>query len=332
MKNIVAGILVFCVVLATLWAISQYRRGANQDQFPPPANRLEQPELQRAESAQPTAAIPPANEDRVALSPESTDAASASASETDSEPPAPPLAPPPIGEHNDQREGDGPASPNDHNTRPSAGWGLLTDTDETEENRLDDPNAAMVRASTNPKKYRPVPPKIPTQPVAKVNHRETGSIIPAGDLPFSILLETYDNPENARKGVALYEQKGIAAYVVKVDLGSAGIKYRLFGGTFATEKAAQDSINTRSLRGKPIKHTPYTAIIGVFDNRQELAAAINTISTTAAFPYVLGPPTGPFHLVVGAFYTQDGAEAQCRELIASQLNCTVARRSLAKRR
>jgi hypothetical protein len=328
MKNFVAGIFVFCGVLVTLWAVSHFRMVANQKQPPPPANNFEQSESPTAESTKPTAATPPASD--AAVSQESTGTASIPvAPEIDGEQPAPPLEPLPAPAHNDQASGNIPASPSIDHTSPSRGWGLLSDTGETEENRLDDPNATMVRATVISKQAKPVAPKIPTQAVT--NHRETPSFT-SGDLPFSLLLETYDNPENAIKGVTLYERKGLAAYVVKVDLGSAGMKYRLFGGTFATEKAAQEAIRSRSLRGKPVKYTPYTAFIGVFNNRQDLAATVDTISRSGAFPYFLGPPTGPFHLVVGAFYTQDGAEAQCRELLAAQLNCTVIKRSLSEKR
>lgn len=332
MKNIVAGIFVFCGVLATLWTFSHYHMVANQGQPPPPSNTPEQAAVAPAESIQPTPATPPLSD--AAVSQESTATVTASAPvapEIDGEQPAHPPEPLPTPEHNDQASDDLPAPPNVDNTPPSRGWGLLTDTGETEENRLDAPNAAMVRATVISKKPKPVAPKIPTQTVTTVDHRKTQRFA-TGDLPFSLLLETYDNPENARKGVALYEKKGIAAYVVKVDLGSVGIKYRLFSGTFATEKAAQNAINSRPLRGKPIKHTPYTALIGVFNDRQDLAATVDTISRTGAHPYVLGPPAGPFHLVVGAFYTPEGAEAQCLELTAARLNCTVIRRSLAQKR
>jgi SPOR domain len=328
MKNIVAGIFAFCGVLVTLWAVSHYFMVAKQELPLPPADTLEQTEPPTTESTQPTAATPHTSDS--AVSQESTFTAGAPVTpEIDDEQPAPPPEPLPTPANNDQTSTDRPASPSIDNTPPPRGWGLLTDTGETEENRLDDPNATMVRATVFSKKAKPVAPKIPTQAVT--NHRETPSFA-SGDLPFSLLLETYDNPENARNGVILYEQKGIAAYVAKVDLGSVGMKYRLFSGTFATEKAAQDAIKRGTLMGKPVKHTPYTALIGVFNNRQELAATVDTISRSGAFPYVLDPPAGPFHLVVGAFYTPDGAEAQCRELLAAQLNCTVIRRSLAEKR
>jgi SPOR domain len=332
MKNFVAGVFVFCGVLVTLWAVSHYLMVGNQEQPQPPSGKLEQSEPPTAELVQPTAATPPASDDLSALSQESTVTATAPvAPEIDSEQPAIPPEPLPTPAHTDQTSDDIPASPSIDNTPPPRGWGLLTDTGETEENRLDNPNATMVRATVISKKTKPVMPKIPTQAVTTVTPRETPRFA-TGDLPFSLLLETYDNPENARKGVALYEQKGIAAYVAKVDLGSVGMKYRLFGGTFATEKAAQDAIKSKSLRGKPVKHTPYTALIGVFNNHQELAGTVDTISRSGAFPYVLGPPAGPFHLVVGAFYTPGGAEAQCRELIVAKLNCTVIKRSLSEKR
>lgn len=327
MKNIVAGIFVFCGVLVTLWAVSHYRMVANQDRPPPQSDTFLQTEPPTTESTQPTAAIPPAIDDLALLSQESTVAASAPTSDTEGEQPSPPPAPLPTTEHSDQASDAIPAAPSVDNSPPSTGWGLLTDTGETEENRIDDPNAAMVKATT-PRKTKPVPVKIPTHAVATADHQEAGSIA-SGDLPFSVLLATYDNRENAQKGAALYGKKGIAAYVVKVNLGDVGSKYRLFSGTFATAELARAFIDDRALRGKLVKHTPFTAVIGAFTDPNALTDIANKATAAGAFPYVLQSAAGPLHLVAGAFYTREGAEHQCRELTASGLPCTVAPRSTA---
>jgi hypothetical protein len=154
MKNIVAGIFVFCVVLVTLWAVSHYLMVAKQEQLPPPADTLLQTEPPTAESPRPTTAIPPAIDDLALLSQESTVATSAPTSDTEGEPPSPPPAPLQTTEHSDQASDAIPAAPRIDNSPPSTGWGLLTDTGETEENRIDDPNAAMVKATT-PRKTKP---------------------------------------------------------------------------------------------------------------------------------------------------------------------------------
>ena len=202
--------------------------------------------------------------------------------------------------------------------------GLLTDTGETEANRLDNPRAAMVKVSAIPKGRRQTAMPAPS--------RQEGATGSSGDLPYSVLLETFDNPDNAQKGMALYAKKGISAYAVKVDLGTAGIKYRLFCGSFASEGAARGFVEARSLRGKLVKHTPFTAIVGVFNDPQGLSGAMEKVKAAGASPYVLGSADGPLQLAVGAFYTRDGADNQCRELASSGVSCVVERRATRGRR
>jgi hypothetical protein len=88
------------------------------------------------------------------LSKESTVAAIAPSCDTEGEQPSPSPEPLPTPEHNDQEGEDMPTVASADNAPPSTGWGLLTDTGETEENRIDDPNAAMVKA-TIPKATKP---------------------------------------------------------------------------------------------------------------------------------------------------------------------------------
>lgn len=219
--------------------------------------------------------------------------------------------------------GDGPDSAPD-----LPGMGLLTDTGETEENRVDNPQAAMVKAVSRPTRVAPTAKK--RRVLAPALPGEEGGYA-SGDLPFSILLETFDNPENAKKGVALYAARGIEAHAVKVDLDPAGIKYRLFCGTFASDQTAKAFIAAHSLSGKLVKHTPFTAVLGSFADQTVLREVIDKATAIGTFPYVLGAEAGAGPVVVGAFYTRDGAERQCRELTAAGLPCVVARRSTTPR-
>lgn len=147
MKNIVAGIFVFCGVLAALWAVSHYLMVANQDRPLVQSDTFEQVEPPTAASTPPTAATPPKIDDLALLSKESTVADIAPPSDTEGEQPSPPPEPLPTPEYNDQKGENIPTVPNADDSPPSTGWGLLTDTGETEENRIDDPNAAMVKAT-----------------------------------------------------------------------------------------------------------------------------------------------------------------------------------------
>lgn len=202
------------------------------------------------------------------------------------------------------------------------GMGLLTDTGETEANRVLDPNAAMVRPNARAKKT--VSPPVSRQP----RRPETDK---AGALPYSILLETYDNAENARKGLAFYQGRGLQAFTVRVDLGGDGIKHRLFAGSFATAEEARAMIASHRLSGKMVKRTPFTAMVGVFDQAAAMDEAKRKAAAAGLAAYSIGAAGGPAHLFVGAFYTQEGAERQCRDLQAAGLPCTATLRAASSR-
>jgi len=322
MKKTVLGILVLIVTVFSLWLVSRRSSLPDRDPVPPPPQDRPQEQAIPATSTNETPAPGTPEASRPPLAePAKTETTELTPAETNNTRPATPDT----DIQEDHNKGQAPQT-----TTPSAsaedqaespGMGLLSDTGETTENRLDDPQEAMVKASNVPKGKRQTSAPAPPQ--------HEGAKGSSGDLPYSVLLETFDNLDNAKKGIALYAGKGISAYVVKVDLGTAGIKYRLFCGSFATEGAARGFIGARSLRGKLIKHTPFTAVVGKFNDHQGLSEAMEKAKATGAFPYVLGPATGTFHLAVGAFYTREGADNQCRELASSGLSCSVERRSTA---
>jgi hypothetical protein len=218
-----------------------------------------------------------------------------------------------------------PAAPSER--QPSALIGLLTDTGETEENQMVDPYYAQVKRA-----IRKQPVAEPQQkPVAQALVKENNSMemvhLPGGSYPFSILLETLNKHSNAQQAITLYKKKGVTCYWVKVSLDDEGDKYRLFTGAFSTEAEAKNALAKHHLSGKYIKKTPYAARIGIFSNKEELAATFRKTAATGAVPYVLGTADENFFLFVGAFYTAEGANTQCRELVDKGLPCQAVSRS-----
>ena len=213
---------------------------------------------------------------------------------------------------------------------PMVGLGLLTDTGETEENRLLDPHARQVTMTMSPRLK-----KEKDQQVQKVAGKQTvqnfadlrATMVPAGAYPFSILLETLDKHSNAEQAIKLYDKKGLASFWVKVDLGEQGIKYRLFTGYFPSEMAAKHFLVQQRLSGKLAKNTPYAARIGIFDEKNELAAACTQTADAGFFPSILARENGPFTIFVGAFYTAAGADQQCREVMDKGLPCQTVPRA-----
>lgn len=151
--------------------------------------------------------------------------------------------------------------------------------------------------------------------------------LPVGEYPYSILLETFTDREIAQMAIPFYQKRGISAHWVKVDLGEKGIYYRLFTGVFATIAEAQQYRDKKQLIDKPIKSTSYSARIGVYEDKAQLANAYTKISDTGVIPYVLGTEEGTYHLYVGSFYTFTGAADQCRDLHDAGLSCEPVKRS-----
>lgn len=190
-----------------------------------------------------------------------------------------------------------------------------------------DPYSTQVKRA--PRKQ---PEAVPQQkPVKKTQAEEKNGMemvhLSAGNHPFSILLETLSKHSNAQQAISFYKKKGLTCYWVKVSLDDEGDKYRLFTGAFATEAEAKSALVKHHLTGKSVKKTPYAARIGIFSNKEELAATYKKTAATGVVPYVLGTVEESFFLYVGAFYTAEGANSQCRELVDQGLPCQAVSRS-----
>jgi hypothetical protein len=153
------------------------------------------------------------------------------------------------------------------------------------------------------------------------------SILPVGEYPFSILLETFTDQEIAQMAIPFYQKQGISAHWVKVDLDERGIYYRLFTGVFATIPEAQQYLDKKQLGDKPVKPTSYSARTGIYKDKAQLASAYTKISEAGVIPYVLATEEGTYHLYVGSFYTFIGAADQCRDLNDAGLSCEPVKRS-----
>jgi SPOR domain len=206
------------------------------------------------------------------------------------------------------------------------GLGLLTDTGETEDNGILEPRSTQVHPKL-PKKALKKAEGTPVESIVEETGGMHTAILPEGSYPFSILLETFDERANAEKAITIYLKRGITSFWVKVDLGNSGVKYRLFAGTFSSEAAAQAFRARHHLNAQRVKNAPFAACIGVFHDKKTLSTAFVDTAAAGAFPYILGTKGGPFILYVGAFYTADGAENQCRELVDKGLPCKAVPRS-----
>lgn len=196
--------------------------------------------------------------------------------------------------------------------------------------------AAAMNEITTEQEDVPTPSMIKMDDIAKsVIPKQTSSalielevtILPVGEYPFSILLETFVEQKIAQQAILFYQKRDISAHWVKVDLGEKGIRYRLFTGIFATVPEAQQYLEQNQLFDKLIKPTYYSARVGVYQDQAQLANAFTKTRDTGFIPYILGTIRGDYHLYVGAFYTYTGATSQCRALTGAGLSCEPVRRS-----
>lgn len=141
-------------------------------------------------------------------------------------------------------------------------------------------------------------------------------------LPFSVLLETYNEQERAHKAIQLYHARGVSAYWVKVDLGRKGIKYRLFTGAFATAAEARSYTAKHKLSDKLVKKTRYSSLVGIYKDKKKACGLADACRNNQWVPYLLDTDKGDYYLYVGAFYTRAGATQQCREMQKAGLPCT----------
>lgn len=144
--------------------------------------------------------------------------------------------------------------------------------------------------------------------------------------PYSIKLHYFRSREGAEKSIAVYRQKGLSPYWVKVNLGDYGVWYRVFTGYFEDIEQAENIIKTQKLTKAKVKKTKYAALIGTYRSETKLNEQIQLISKKGFSPYVVKGSNGEFYLYAGAFYTQKGAEDQYADLLASGIESKVVER------
>lgn len=215
---------------------------------------------------------------------------------------------------------------------------IVTQTIETKP--VDPVNSNQPRAPQDeiyPEQAQVVTPLVPveddvaesekTEPISSALIELEVTTLPVGEYPFSILLETFADQTTAAEALSYYQERGISAHWVKVNLGEQGIRYRVFAGIFSTMPEAQQYQYENQLGDKPVKLTYYAARIGVYRDKVQLAKAFVKTRETGVIPYILSTKKGEYHLYVGAFYTYIGAVDQCRDLTETGLRCEPVKRS-----
>jgi type II secretory pathway predicted ATPase ExeA/cell division protein FtsN len=141
--------------------------------------------------------------------------------------------------------------------------------------------------------------------------------------PYSVLLSSYRALENAQRALEIYRKMGLSGFWVRVDLGDDNVWYRVLTGHFKGREEAEAFIKEKGLVEARSKKIEYANLVGVYISDNALNAKLLELSRLGYCPYIIKGIKGASHLYAGAFYTKQGAETQCSELITDGIQCQV---------
>jgi len=190
--------------------------------------------------------------------------------------------------------------------------------------------AAAVVSPPPPLAGPPVAPAAPAAPpppakpeLAKPAERARVERVAA---PFSIMLSSCRDRENALAGLPYYRQAGLTPYVVQTDLGDKGTWWRTLTGSFKSLDEASHAKKAFNLADAVVVKTPFTTLVGAYPSEAAAAEMAARLGQLGHFPYTVKGPKNSVQLVVGAFLTKPAAEKLQRELAAQGIASQVAQR------
>jgi len=151
------------------------------------------------------------------------------------------------------------------------------------------------------------------------------SHVRAGQYPYSIYLGSYAK-SRLEKAISIYQEKGLAPYWVKVDLGDKGVWFRVFAGYFRSKEAAEGYIKANRLDEAEPRHTKYAVFLGEYQSADELNRAKEKLLSIGFCPYSIKDANEGILLYSGAFYRKDFAEKAQNELISKGIKAELVER------
>ncbi len=144
--------------------------------------------------------------------------------------------------------------------------------------------------------------------------------------PFSVLIGSFRNPDNAAQVMASCREKGYLVYGAKTDLKARGTWIRVFAGCFTDLEGALDFIRSERLENAVPVKTRYANLIGRFRSRAAVRDAAQKLSASGYTPYFIEDGDGTCRLYTGAFETRDAAEKHAAALAADGFSCRPVKR------
>lgn len=144
--------------------------------------------------------------------------------------------------------------------------------------------------------------------------------------PYSIKLTYFKTQEEAVASLPAFRNLGLSPHWVKVDLGEEGVWHRVFAGYYESLGEARTVINSMGLTGAVAKETEYATLIQSYDTEQSAIAAVEGIRARGFSAYTVRGKDDGFYVMVGAFYTRAGAEAQKQDLKSKGIESRIIER------
>jgi hypothetical protein len=144
--------------------------------------------------------------------------------------------------------------------------------------------------------------------------------------PFSILLSSCKERENAVASLSAYRRTGLTPYIAQTDLGVKGLWWRTLMGHYRTLEEAARAKNALKIGDAVVVKTPYANLIGQYESETEAAEAVARLDPKAVFAYIVKGPENSFQVMTGAFPSPQAAETQQRELEAQGITTSTVLR------
>jgi hypothetical protein len=169
----------------------------------------------------------------------------------------------------------------------------------------------------------PVPTQVPEKPSAPKAAFSKPSV---PQYPYSVYLGSFKAPEAVKKALSDYQEKGLSAYWVKVDLGDKGVWYRFFTGYFRTKEETAKYISEKAIQGAEPGITKYANLIGIYTSEKEAEDQKMAVGSAGFYPYVIKDAEGSILVYSGAFDRKEYAEKERNDLASKGIISTVVER------
>lgn len=163
-------------------------------------------------------------------------------------------------------------------------------------------------AATPAKAEAPPPPAPPSAPPPPAKEPPARPASTAAVKPYSILLASHRQKENALVELAHYRRGGLAPYLTLTELPGKGAWWRTLCGGYASLAEALEARKRLRIPDAVVVRTPFANLVGEFPSERDAAKPAARLTEIGFQPYTLPAPGGGVALLVGAHPDRQGAE------------------------